>query len=188
MTVTDRSTERGVTRGRLGDSPVRPDGIPKAQGTFAFSSDLPIAGASWGATLRSPHPYARIRSLDISGAWDVAGVAAVITADDVPGQPTYGLITADQPVFAADHVRYVGEPVAAVAADHPETCRRALAASTRHEQTSSPSTSTVHDPHSPCSQAPLAPSRPSRSRSTYSRLSPSHEDGTDSSSPLMRRP
>ena len=128
MTLTERPSDQRVSRGRLGDSPVRPDGIPKAQGTFAFSSDLPIAGAAWGATLRSPHPHARVRSLDASAAWDVPGVAAVITADDVPGQATYGLIAADQPVFAHDVVRYVGEPVAAVAADHPETCRRALAA------------------------------------------------------------
>ena len=56
------------------------------------------------------------------------GVEAVITADDVPGKLTYGLISQDQPVFAADVVRYVGEPIAAVAADHPETCRRALEA------------------------------------------------------------
>jgi CO/xanthine dehydrogenase Mo-binding subunit len=52
----------------------------------------------------------------------------VITADDVPGEMHYGLISHDQPVFASDIVRYVGEPVAAVAADDPETCRRALAA------------------------------------------------------------
>jgi xanthine dehydrogenase D subunit len=113
-------------RGRLGDSAPRPDGIIKTQGTFAFSSDVPIEGAVWGATLRSPHPYARIVSIDVSPAWRIAGVETVITADDVPGKPTYGLIASDQPVFAREVVRYVGEPVAAVAADHPETCRRAL--------------------------------------------------------------
>jgi xanthine dehydrogenase D subunit len=58
----------------------------------------------------------------------VTGVEAIITAADVPGQLTYGLISEDQPVFAFDVVRYMGEPIAAVAADHPETCRRALAA------------------------------------------------------------
>jgi xanthine dehydrogenase D subunit len=119
---------RGRRTGRIGDSPVRPDGMIKAQGRFAFSSDLPIDGAAWGATLRSPHPYARIVSIDTSKAWAIAGVSAVLTAEDVPGKPTYGLISADQPVFATGFVRYVGEPVAAVAADHPETCRRALAA------------------------------------------------------------
>ena len=64
----------------------------------------------------------------MSAAWRIAGVEAVVTADDVPGKMFYGLISQDQPVFASDVVRYVGEPVAAVAADHPETCRRALAA------------------------------------------------------------
>jgi xanthine dehydrogenase D subunit len=84
----------------------------------------------WGATLRSPHPHARIVSIDVSKAWKIAGVETVITADDVPGEPNYGLIMQDQPVFAkvGDRVRYRGEPVAAVAADHPETCRRALEA------------------------------------------------------------
>jgi len=81
----------------------------------------------WGATLRSPHPYARIVSIDTSAALALSGVQCVITASDVPGKPTYGLISSDQPVFARDFVRYMGEPVAAVAADHPETCRRALA-------------------------------------------------------------
>ena len=53
---------------------------------------------------------------------------AVLTADDVPGDTTYGLEHADQPVFAHDVVLHVGEPVAAVAADHPETARRAARA------------------------------------------------------------
>jgi xanthine dehydrogenase D subunit len=112
----------------LGASPARPDGVAKTQGTFAFSSDLGGDGVLWGATLRSPHPYARIVRLDVSPAWQIAGVEAVITAEDVLGQMTYGLIEQDQPVFAGDFVRFVGEPIAAVAADHPETCRRALAA------------------------------------------------------------
>ena len=122
------ATREGVITGRLGDSPPRPDGIPKVQGSFAFSGDLSADGFLWGATLRSPHPYARIVRIDVSPAWRIDGVAAVITADDVPGKPTYGLISSDQPVFATDVVRYVGEPIAAVAADHPETCRRALEA------------------------------------------------------------
>lgn len=114
--------------GGIGASVTRPDGIAKVQGTFAFSSDLSAEGALWGATLRSPHPHARIVSIDLSVAWKIPGVEAIITASDVPGAPTYGLIAQDQPVFASDVVRYVGEPVAAVAADHPETCRRALEA------------------------------------------------------------
>jgi len=115
-------------RDALGSSALRPDGIPKVTGTFAFSSDLSVENMLWGATLRSPHPYARILSIDLSAAWKISGVETIITADDVPGKSTYGLISSDQPVFARDVVRYMGEPIAAVAADHPETCRRALAA------------------------------------------------------------
>jgi xanthine dehydrogenase D subunit len=100
------------------------------QGGFAFSSDMWAENMLWGATLRSPHPHARIVSIDVSKVWKISGVETVITADDVPGEPNYGLIMQDQPVFAkvGDRVRYRGEPVAAVAADHPETCRRALEA------------------------------------------------------------
>ena len=125
--MTDSAT-RTELRGRLGDSIARPDGVPKVQGTFAFSGDLSADGFLWGATLRSPHPHARIVRIDVSGAWKISGVEAVITAADVPGKRTYGLISDDQPVFADDVVRFVGEPIVAVAADHPETCRRALAA------------------------------------------------------------
>ena len=98
------------------------------QGGFAFSSDLHADGMLWGRTLRSPHPHARIVSIDVGPALAIPGVSCVVTADDVPGSATYGLISADQPVFARDVVRFVGEPVAVVAADHPDTARLALAA------------------------------------------------------------
>ncbi len=116
----------GSAGGRVGDSPIRPDGTPKVQGRFAFSSDLQADGMLWGRTLRSPHPHARVVAIDVGPALAISGVACVVTADDVPGSATYGLISADQPVFARDVVRFVGEPVAAVAADHPATARRAL--------------------------------------------------------------
>src|SRR3954463_4380579 len=79
----------------------------------------------WGVTLRSPHPHARIRRIDITDALTVPGVSAILTADDVPGENAFGLEHADQPVLASEFVRYEGEPVALVAADHPETARRA---------------------------------------------------------------
>jgi xanthine dehydrogenase D subunit len=123
-------TDERVRAGTLGTNAVRPDGAAKVQGRFAFSSDLFAEHMLWGATLRSPHPHARIVSIDTTAAWKISGVEAIVTAEDVPGKATYGLIVSDQPVFAAegDVVRYVGQPVAAVAADHPETARRALAA------------------------------------------------------------
>ena len=116
------------SRDVLGTSALRPDGVAKVTGEFSFSSDMRAENMLWGATLRSPHPYARITSIDTTKALLIAGVHAIITAEDVPGKLTYGLISSDQPVFAKDVVRYMGEPIAAVAADHPETCRRALAA------------------------------------------------------------
>ena len=112
----------------LGESVLRPDAPAKTKGQFAFSSDLYLEGMLWGATLRSPHPSARIRSLDPAPALAISGVHAVITNDDLWGSRTYGLEHHDQPVFADRVVRYHGEPVAAVAADHPETARRAAAA------------------------------------------------------------
>lgn len=116
--------------GALGSNATRPDGAAKVQGGFAFSSDMWAENMLWGATLRSPHPHARLVNIDVSDAWKITGVECIVTADDVPGEPNYGLIMQDQPVFArvGDVVRYLGEPILAVAADHPETCRRALAA------------------------------------------------------------
>jgi xanthine dehydrogenase D subunit len=113
---------------RLGNSAPRPDGVPKVLGEFEFSSDLAAKGMLFGHILRSPHPSAAIRSIDTSAALAIPGVRAVLTAEDVPGQRVYGLEHRDQPVFAWDVVRYCGESVAAVAADHPETARRAAAA------------------------------------------------------------
>ena len=114
----------------VGASALRPDGTLKVTGEFAFSSDLWMADMLWGATLRSPHPRARIRSMDITGALKLPGVAAVLSADDVPGRKTFGLEAADQPVLADGQIRYQGEPLLIIAADHPETARRAAAAVT----------------------------------------------------------
>ncbi|MDQ1614092.1 MAG: hypothetical protein QOJ60_31 [Actinomycetota bacterium] len=124
MTVTDRRTS---VRGGVGTSAPRPDGVAKVAGRFAFSSDLFADGMVWGHVLRSPYPSARIRRIDVGPALAIAGVHAVVTASDVPGVNAYGLEHTDQPVFAEDVVRFTGEAVAAIAADHPETARRAAA-------------------------------------------------------------
>jgi xanthine dehydrogenase D subunit len=127
MTQTTTEAPPRVTPGGVGDSPIRPDGILKVKGEFAYSSDMWTDDTLWGATLRSPHAHARIRSIDIGPALARPGVYAVLTHDDVPGRKVYGLEHPDQPVLAFDEVRYHGEPVAIVAADHPETARLALA-------------------------------------------------------------
>ena len=114
-----------LVRGRIGEIVERPDGRPKVTGEFAYSSDLTAPGMLHGATLRSPHAHARILSIDTTAALLLPGVHAVLTHADVPGAKTYGLEFADQPVLGIDRVRYFGEPVALVAAEHPEQARRA---------------------------------------------------------------
>src|SRR5712692_5786156 len=110
---------------KVGESVRRPDGPAKVRGDFVYSSDLKAEGMLWGATLRSPHPYARILSIDATEAKAMPGVKAVLTHKDVPGRNLYGLEIQDQPVLASDVVRYWGEAVALVAAEHPEQARRA---------------------------------------------------------------
>ena len=122
--MTADTTIVGRPQGGIGESISRPDGEPKVRGAFAYGSDLWADGALWGRTVRSPHAHARILSVDIGPALAIPGVHAVLLADDVPGQRLYGLEFPDQPVLADDVVRYVGEPVAVVAGDHPETARR----------------------------------------------------------------
>ena len=112
----------------IGSSPPRPDGPPKVKGEFAFSSDLWAEGMLWAAIVRSPHAHARIVRVDVSAALAISGVRAGVDQSDVPGAKTYGLEHEDQPVFASQVVRYHGEAICAIAADHPETARRAAQA------------------------------------------------------------
>jgi CO/xanthine dehydrogenase Mo-binding subunit len=119
------TAERKLELGHIGLSARRADGIPKVTGEFAYSSDLWASGMLWGHTLRSPHAHARIHSIDLSKALKASGVHAVLTHDDVPGEKRYGLEFRDQPVLAFERVRYFGEAVAVVAAEHPEQARRA---------------------------------------------------------------
>lgn len=127
--MTTRTTRRpSKVEAGIGDSPLRPDGVPKVKGEFEYAQDLTAEGMLWGATTRSPHPHARIVSIDIAPALAIGGVHAVLTADDVPGRALFGLEHPDQPVLAAETVNYWGEPVAIVAAEDDETARRAAAA------------------------------------------------------------
>jgi len=119
------STAAKVVLGWIGESVRRPDGTPKTTGEFEYASDLQAAGMLWGHTLRAPYAHAEIGGIDLSAALTMPGVHAVLTHEDVPGRKTYGLEFSDQPVLAIDRVRYFGEPIAVVAAEHPEQARRA---------------------------------------------------------------
>ncbi|MGJ3561467.1 xanthine dehydrogenase family protein molybdopterin-binding subunit [Streptomyces sp. INA 01156] len=97
-------------------------------GEFAYSSDMWHEDMLWGQILRSTVAHAEIVSIDTSEALALPGVYAVLTHDDLPTEVrNYGLEIQDTPVLAHGKVRHHGEPVAVVAADHPETARRAAA-------------------------------------------------------------
>jgi CO/xanthine dehydrogenase Mo-binding subunit len=117
----------------LGASLMPADALAKTAGTFPYAADLWAEGLLWAAILRSPHPYARILSVDTTPAAEMPGVRVVVTHEDLPGEACHGRRAGnrkvcDRPVFAKDMVRHHGEPIAAVAADHPDTARLAAAA------------------------------------------------------------
>ncbi len=104
----------------------RPDAVEKVTGTAKYADDLSFPGMLYGATLRSPYPYARIKRIDTSKAKALPGVRAVLTHEDVPGRKVHGLVHKDWPVLCWDVVRYVGDAVAIVAADTQEIADEAL--------------------------------------------------------------
>src|SRR5436305_3811478 len=150
------TTVRKLELGRVGESVRRVDGIPKTTGEFAYASDLHAAGMLWGHTVRSPHAHARIHGIDVSRALTMPGVHAVLTHEDVPGEKLYGLEFQDQPVLAVDRVRYYGEPVALVAAEHPEQARRAAELIRVDYEPLAP----IADAETATEQEPLHPDRP----------------------------
>lgn len=108
----------------VGASRIRPDSSAKVRGEYEFAPDVAETGMLWGFTLRSPHPFARINSVDLQPAKEMPGVHAVLGGWDVPDN-RYGVVERDAPVLADEYVRYEGEPVAIVAADDLELARRA---------------------------------------------------------------
>ncbi|MFB9503687.1 xanthine dehydrogenase family protein molybdopterin-binding subunit [Streptomyces aurantiacus] len=121
-------TQGSRTKGAIGESTLRPDGTLKVTGEFAYSSDMWHEDMLWGHILRSTVAHAEILSIDTGEALATPGVYAVMTYDDLPTDvKNYGLEVQDTPVLAHRRVRHHGEPVAIVAADHPETARRAAA-------------------------------------------------------------
>ena len=104
------------------------DAPGKVTGRLKYAGDMTMPGMLHVQVLRSPHPHARIVSIDTTAAETMAGVEGVITSADVPGEDGFGVIVNDQPVMARGKVRYIGEAVAAVAAEDELTAKRALAA------------------------------------------------------------
>ena len=111
----------------IGESVQRVDGPDKVTGETLYTADVTLPGMLCGKILRSPHPHARVCSIDTSKAWAVPGVKAIITGEDTKGA-LQGKVLRDMPVLCWDRVRYIGDRVAAVAADTPEGADEALLA------------------------------------------------------------
>ena len=112
-------------RSLIGVSPQRIEGREKVTGAAQYVDDLQFGPSLLhGRLKRSPIPHGRIAAIDVSRARALPGVRVVITGQDFPGYT--GLYLRDRRIFALDRVRFVGEPVAAVAADTPEIAEQAI--------------------------------------------------------------
>ena len=118
--------EENLAEPVMGARTPRLDAPGKVTGAIKYAADMELANMLHMAVLRSPHAYAKIVSIDASAALAIPGVEVVLTSEDVPGIDNFGVFIEDQPIMAREYVRYVGEAVAAVAA---ETSDIALAAS-----------------------------------------------------------
>src|SRR4029434_1935017 len=110
----------------VGKALPRIEGEGKVTGQTKYAADLPFEELLWAKVLRSPIPHGRIKNIDTSKAKALAGVRAVLTGADVPSV-FVGTRLKDLPVLANDKVRFVGDAVAAVAADSEALAEEALA-------------------------------------------------------------
>jgi carbon-monoxide dehydrogenase large subunit len=109
----------------IGAPVARVDGPDKVSGRALYAADINLPGMLWGKILRSPHPHALIRRIDCIRARRVPGVKAVISGRDIPNH-FMGKMIYDMPVLCWDRVRFVGDRVAAVAADTVDAAEEAL--------------------------------------------------------------
>ena len=100
----------------VGKSLIKPDAFSKVSGQTKFADDLALPRMIYGRILRSPHPHARIVHLDTSRARAHPGVLAVLTGEDLPIKFGILPVSQDEEALAREKVRYVGDPIAAVAA------------------------------------------------------------------------
>ena len=111
----------------IGENTARVDGPAKVTGAARYTGDLEFPGLTFVKVLRSPHPHARLVSVEASAAAALPGVVAVLTGTDLPPERShFGPVVKDQPIVAVDRVRYAGEVVAAVAAEAPDVAEEAL--------------------------------------------------------------
>jgi CO/xanthine dehydrogenase Mo-binding subunit len=139
----------------VGRAAARLDGADKVTGKAIYTVDVRLPGMAHGKILRSPYAHARVQRIDGRKAEALPGVYAVITRDDQRGRGMFGAAYKDQTIVAIDKVRYVGDPVAAVAAVDETTAEEALSlidveyeelkAVTSIEEALAPGAPLVHD-------------------------------------------
>jgi CO/xanthine dehydrogenase Mo-binding subunit len=109
----------------IGAPVLRAEGVDKVTGRSQYAADINLPQQLWGKVLRSPHAHARIRHIDSSRARRAPGVRAIITGQDIAGH-FVGKTIRDMPVLCWDVVRFIGDRVAAVAAETLEAAEDAL--------------------------------------------------------------
>jgi len=113
------------TASPIGENAPRIDARQKVTGAAVFADDIQFGDSLLHARIkRSPHPHALIRKIDTARARALPGVKSVVTGEDFPGH--IGLYLQDRYIFCRDRVRYIGDPVAGVAAISEEIAQKAL--------------------------------------------------------------
>ena len=112
----------------VGRLQIRPDAIEKVTGAAIFTDDLQFEGMLHAMVKRADIPHGILQRMDVSRAKAMPGVAAVLTADDIPGEHNHGLVIYDWPVMVGvgERVRYLGDALAIVAAENREIAAEAL--------------------------------------------------------------
>ncbi len=111
----------------VGTSALRPDAEAKVRGEARYADDLAFPGMVHVKTVRSERPHARVVGLDLARVESARGVVGTVTAADVPGENVVPVIYRDMPALAEGVVRYVGEPIALVAAETRDAAESAAA-------------------------------------------------------------
>ncbi|HPV05897.1 MAG: molybdopterin cofactor-binding domain-containing protein [Aggregatilineales bacterium] len=110
----------------IGQPVHRPNDVDKVTGRARYTDDYVFPGMLYGRTKRADYPHARILKIDTSKAKALPGVHAVLTHEDIPGENIHGIVYEDWPCLCGDKVRYMGDPIAIVAAETPEIAEEAI--------------------------------------------------------------
>ena len=110
----------------IGQGSRRVDALGKVTGRAKFAADFNVGFQLYGKVLRSKFPHARILRIDTSKAEQLEGVEAVLTANDIPGEKVFGIVTKNQAILASDKVRYLGDGLALVAGKTMAVAEQAL--------------------------------------------------------------